>query len=177
MLLQNFRKEIFRPDCNPGFETLHCHAHLDQDVAEVLPYLNRDLGGFEYTLDPPSVTFRAHGKLITIHPRLIAVNALKDEDEADKILAWLLGEINRVWDERDSIEPKYDGEGRPQVFEIVKRLPRTNCRECGRPTCLVFAAQVAEGAFGPGDCPALDPEGRDRLGAYLARFPSWLEAV
>ena len=41
--------------------------------------------------DPPAVTFRVHGKIITVHGDRIAVNALKEEEEADKILDWLKG--------------------------------------------------------------------------------------
>ena len=48
MLLKSYTKEIFRPECNPSFESLHCIAHLDQDISEALPYLNAELGGFEY---------------------------------------------------------------------------------------------------------------------------------
>ena len=84
MLLQSYTKEIFRPECNPSFQSLHCIAHLDQDVSEALPYLNSMLGGFDYFKEPPAVTFRIQGKIITVHPREIAVNALKDEEEADK---------------------------------------------------------------------------------------------
>ncbi len=86
MLLINYSKEIFRPECNPGFESLHCIAHLDQDISEVLPYLNAVLGGFDYLKDPPAVIFRSQGKLITVHGNKIAINALRDEAEADKIL-------------------------------------------------------------------------------------------
>jgi len=35
--------------------------------------------------EPPAVSFGIHGKLITVHPREIAINALKDEEEADSI--------------------------------------------------------------------------------------------
>ena len=28
------------------------------------------------------------------------------------------------------------------VIEIVKNLPKPNCRECGEPTCMVFAAKL-----------------------------------
>ena len=48
MLLKNYSKEIFRPECNPRFESVHCIAHLDQNIDPVLPYLNAVLGGFEY---------------------------------------------------------------------------------------------------------------------------------
>ncbi|MBI5523251.1 MAG: Fe-S cluster protein [Desulfarculus sp.] len=170
MLLTGFRKELFRPECNPSFTSLHCHAHLDQDVGEVLPYLNAALGGFEYSGDPPSLTLRVHGKLITVHPRLIAVNALKDEEEADRILAWLMREINQAWRDRDSLEPCFQGLPRPQLLEILKLLPRSNCKKCGQPTCMVFAAQAAEGGKGAAGCPELEPEKATALEGYLARF-------
>jgi len=108
MLLESYTKEIFRPECNPGFQSGHCIAHLDQDVGEALPYLNAELGGFEYFKDPPTVTFRVQGKIITVHPRKIAVNALKDAEEVEKILQWLKREINNVWEHRGEIVPAYE---------------------------------------------------------------------
>ena len=149
---------------------MHCIAHLDQDVSEALPYLNTVLGGFEYLKDPPAVTFRVHGKIITVTPREIAVNALKDEEEADKILKWLKREINEAWEKRDEIEPKYEGAPKPKILEILKLLPKTNCRECGEPTCMVFAAKIAEGAKGAEDCPALMEENSKKLREYMSQF-------
>jgi hypothetical protein len=35
---------------------------------------------------------------------------------------------------------------------------------------MVFAAQVAEGAKGPEDCPLLDNANRERLARYLGQF-------
>jgi ArsR family metal-binding transcriptional regulator len=130
---------------------------------EVIPYLNTQLGGFEYLKDPPTVTFKIHGRLITVHPDKIAVNALKDEDEANTILEWLKREINETWENRAEITPSYESAPRPQIIEILKLLPRTNCRECGQPTCMVFATQVAEGAKGPGDCHQLIGENKTKL--------------
>jgi len=170
MLLESYRKEIFRPKCNPGFQSVHCIAHLDQDIGEALPYLNAELGGFEYFSDPPAVTFRVQGKIITVHPGEIAVNALKDETEADKILEWLKREINAAWEKRDEIEPRYAGMPKPKVFEILKLLPKSNCRKCGQPTCMVFAARIAEGAKGPEDCPPLNEEERLKLANYMGQF-------
>ncbi|MBP1739458.1 MAG: Fe-S cluster domain protein [Deltaproteobacteria bacterium] len=170
MLLISYTKEIFRPECNPSFLSLHCIAHLDQDITEALPYLNATLGGFEYFREPPAVTFRAQGKFITVHPREIAVNALKDEEEADKILEWLQREINDAWENRDKITPSCEGAPKPKIFEILKLLPRTNCRECGRSTCMVFATLAAQGVTVAEDCPAIDEEKKRLLQTYLARF-------
>jgi ArsR family metal-binding transcriptional regulator len=170
MLLKSYKKEIFRPECNPNFESLHCLAHLVQDVGEALPYLNAVLGGFEYTTNPPSLTLRTQGKIITVHYRTIAINALKDPEEADKIIEWLKREINQAWEHRAKIEPSYTGMPRPQVLEILKLLPNTNCKKCGQPTCMVFAAQATEGGRTAGDCPELEPGPAWELTAYLAGF-------
>ncbi|MCF8032042.1 MAG: Fe-S cluster protein [Desulfarculaceae bacterium] len=171
MLLTSWRKEIFRPECNPGFESLHCIAHLDQEVGPALPYLNTTLGGYSYQKEPPAVTFRVHGRLITVHHDRIALNALNDEAEADKILAWLQGEINQAWEQRGQITPSTESAAQPQVMEIVRLLPnRAGCGACGRPTCLVFATLAAQGVLGPADCPELEPRAAAALEAYLAPF-------
>jgi ArsR family metal-binding transcriptional regulator len=170
MLLTSYSKEIFRPECNPGFESVHCIAHLDQDISTVLPYLNAVLDGFEYLKDPPAVIFRSQGKFITLHGRKLAINALRDEDEADKILAWLQREINAVWENRKEIEPSYEGAPKPKLIEILKLLPKTNCKECGEPTCMVFAARMAEGVKVPQDCPPLGTENKLHLDAYMGQF-------
>jgi len=170
MLLKQYIKEIFRPECNPSFQSLHCLARLEQDIAEVLPYLNAVLGGDEYYSDPPAVTFRTQGKLITVQPRQIAINALKDEEEADKILEWLKREINETWEKRNEIAPSYESAPKPKLLEILKLLPKTNCRECGEPTCMVFAARVAEGAKGLDSCSPLKEEDAKKLIEYLKQF-------
>ncbi|MEZ4525440.1 MAG: (Fe-S)-binding protein [Desulfobacterales bacterium] len=170
MLLKSWTKEIFRARCNPSFEAVHCYAHLDQDVGGVIPYLNAELGGSQFTKDPLSVTFQNRGRLITIHPRKIAVNALRDEEETDKILNWLKNQINEIWERRAEIEPSFEPAPRPQLIEILKLLPKSNCRKCGLPTCMVFAAQMAEGVKGVEDCPPLEGENLEKLKTYMAKF-------
>jgi len=136
----------------------------------VLPYLNAVLGGFDYLKDPPAVMFRSQGKLITVHGNKIAINALRDEAEADKILEWLKREINDAWADRGNIQPCYEGAPKPKVIEILKLLPRTNCRKCGETTCMVFAARMAEGVVGPEDCPPMDGIKRGILQDYMQQF-------
>ena len=170
MLLKTYDLEIFNPECRPGAMSVHCFAHLDQDVGKAIPYLNAVLGGFTYIKDPPTVTFKSQGKLITVHPRKIAINALKNEAEAKKIVEWLKREISSAWDDRNNIEPSYESAPRPAITEILKLLPKTNCKECGQATCMVFATQVAEGGKGPSDCPPIDNDGKDKLFEYLSQF-------
>lgn len=45
-----------------------------------------------------------------------------------------------------------------QILDLIKMLPRTNCKECGYPTCMAFATHVLrEGAL-PGKCPYWKPD-------------------
>lgn len=44
------------------------------------------------------------------------------------------------------------------TVEILQLLDKSNCRECGLATCLVFALAVFKGEKNLGDCPKLDPE-------------------
>ena len=172
MLLESYTKEIFRSKCNTQAQSVHCFAHLDQEISEAIPYLNAELGGDAFTREPLSVTFKAHGKLITVHPDKIAINALQDEEEAEKICRWLQSEINDIWERRDEIEPKYAARGQPQLLKILKLLPtNAQCfKECGQPTCMVLAKLVAEGAKSPEDCPHIEPENLEQLEQYLAQF-------
>lgn len=170
MRLTGYAKTIFRPECNPGFTSVHCVARLNEDVGEVLPYLNAVLGGTQYLSDPPEVMFHHHGRIIKVGAREIAVNALEDEQEADRILAWLQNEINQAWADRDAITPCTTGRTRPQLMEILRRLPRTNCKKCSQPTCMAFAAQVMEGGRGAEHCPVMAEADRTSLSAYLSGF-------
>jgi ArsR family metal-binding transcriptional regulator len=170
MLLSGYKKEIFKPQMNPQFESFHCIAHLENDISEVIPYLNAVLGGTSYQKSPPSVMFHVNGRLIAVHSKKIAINALKDEEEAEKILQWLMREINETWEKRDDIEPSEKTAEKPKLMEVLKRLPKTNCGECGQPTCMVFSSLVIQGIKGPEQCPPLDEVNRRNLEKYLSQF-------
>lgn len=51
----------------------------------------------------------------------------------------------------------------PSGLDIYKMLPRTNCRDCGFPTCLAFAMQVAAKKAGLDNCPHLLDEVRQKF--------------
>jgi acetyl-CoA decarbonylase/synthase complex subunit gamma len=54
------------------------------------------------------------------------------------------------------------------ALEIYKLLPKTNCRDCGFPTCLAFAMQMAAGKATVDGCPHASEEARETLGAAAA---------
>ncbi|MDR4508498.1 MAG: acetyl-CoA decarbonylase/synthase complex subunit gamma [Candidatus Brocadiaceae bacterium] len=53
-------------------------------------------------------------------------------------------------------------------LEIYKLLPKTNCKKCGRPTCLAFAMQLAQKKASLSECPDVSEETMNVLGAASA---------
>jgi len=48
-------------------------------------------------------------------------------------------------------------------LEIFKKLPKTNCKDCGFPTCLAFAMQLAAGKVELDKCPHVSEEAKVEL--------------
>ncbi len=48
-------------------------------------------------------------------------------------------------------------------IEIFKLLPKTNCKECGEPTCLAFAMKLAAGKAELSACPYVSGEAKAKL--------------
>ncbi len=170
MLLSTYHLELVNNHCMPSAMSVNAIARLDQDVGCALPYLNAVLGAVGYIEDPPTATFRTQGRLIAVRSYQIAVNAVQNREQAEKIVDWICREINDAWDNRETITPRFKGTDRPQVVTILKHLPHTNCGECRQPTCMVFALRLAEGAKSPEDCPHLVGESKAGLDDYLSIF-------
>ncbi len=48
-------------------------------------------------------------------------------------------------------------------IQIFKLLPKTNCKECGVPTCLAFAMNLASGKAELDSCPYVSEEAKEKL--------------
>ncbi|RKX79717.1 MAG: acetyl-CoA decarbonylase/synthase complex subunit gamma [Spirochaetes bacterium] len=48
-------------------------------------------------------------------------------------------------------------------MQIYKNLPKTNCKDCGLPTCMAFAMQVAAKQRALSDCPHISEEASESL--------------
>ena len=48
-------------------------------------------------------------------------------------------------------------------IDIFKMLPKTNCQECGVPTCMAFAMKLAGGQAELDACPYVTDEAKEKL--------------
>lgn len=55
------------------------------------------------------------------------------------------------------------------VLDLLKKLPRTNCGECGQPTCMAFATHVIKEGEDLAKCPHLPPAAQELAGAISSQ--------
>ncbi len=155
MLLRNYKiTKVKRSFCNP--EWIAVRAELSDDISEVFPYLNAVLKNAVYTPKVPSLTFKMETGFTSLMPQEINVGQVLYEEDAIKILDYLKELINDTWKRRESITPLYERKGEIKAKDIVDFLPKTNCRECGFPTCFAFAVAMMRGQKRLRDCAALN---------------------
>ncbi|MEW6442377.1 MAG: (Fe-S)-binding protein [bacterium] len=159
--------------CMADATKLRFIAQFDRDIAEVMPYLNARIKGAVYTPKIPTLGFPLGQRMVTLYGTRLAVGKTDEIADSWRTMAWVKDLVNETWMKRDSIEPCTEERERPQPLEIYKRLPRTNCRECGEPTCMAFAARLARGEADLTDCPHLYRSEYEAMRtALLSLFPS-----
>ena len=163
MLIDDYEIELSTPACDLESAVYAAKVSLASDVSEVLPYINAKVEKGEFIPGIPVLVWREGGRRYALRPREIAISGLVDRDHAEELVAATVEWINSVWDDRESIEPSYATFEKPKVLDIYKLLPRTNCKECGAPTCMAFADMLAGEKKTLSECPALkDDECADK---------------
>lgn len=169
MLLTGYTKHLAWADCSAKAGCMQCLAHLDEDISQVLPFLNAALSGCQYLTDPVSVMFKIRDKVVVVHPDRITINMVADDAEADQILEWLKGKINEAWERREEIEPRFQAAPRMNVVEILRILGDADCRACGEPSCVAYAVQIAQRRSTPDGCSTIPEESRKELEEYIGQ--------
>jgi len=174
-LINSYKTRMESPDCHPGSTSFNIFISFDDDITEVLPYLNAELkGSLDYRHKDRILLWEgvlAEGggqktevgvKRHALRCHEIAVSTFQDEDIAQGYAKSLVAMINDVWARRAGITPKTEGIApMPKALDIWKILPRTNCKKCGFPTCMAYAVAVREDRSKIADCEHLSDEDFD----------------
>ena len=176
MLLEQIKThEIFRPKCDASKEVLHSIATFETDISPVFPYLNAELGGWDYDRDNQVLLLKVSaGKWVTLQPHELAIRGARDLEESHALLKWIKDQINDIYERREHITPRYASQAGLKLMEILKLLPMTNCKLCGYAACMAYAAALREGEISLTDClplwEAKFQEKRQKLQAYLESY-------
>jgi ArsR family metal-binding transcriptional regulator len=155
-LIADYRLELISPPCVPGAETWSAQACLDGEIDAVMPYLNARLKGADYDHETKTLIWKDKGHSFAFRSREIKAAPARDREEARQLVDHAVALVNETWRERQSIEPRYERRDAPNLMQIYRLLPRSNCGECGLPTCMSFAAMLLEAKTELDRCAALE---------------------
>jgi len=158
MLIDSYEIEMFSPPCDPGSPIWVARVKTNTDLGEPLPYINACVRNAFYDPKTPTLVWREDAHKYALRQNVISINNLKDRDHAERVAKKIVDRINEIWEKRGDMAPSYTSQVVPKLLDILKLLPRTNCKECGYPSCMAFAAQIVEGDRCAEDCPPLNNE-------------------
>ncbi len=140
---------------NPGSKIWSASFRLDQEVRHLFPYINATLDDALYYERPEHVRFTFNGYLCFLYPDLVAAHFFETKMAAKDFIAGLIDFLNDMEGQKKNIKPNYDRIKHIPIIDILKILPKTNCRECGYLTCMAFAAAIMRGKAATDECPGL----------------------
>ncbi len=156
-LINEYRLEMVTPGCFPGASIWRAEVTFEADISQVLPYLNAELGDTSYNHDAQTLLWNSdNGRRYAFRPHEIDIAPAEDRESAVKLCVDVIESVNNIWARRYEIEPDFKGKATPpNVLEVRKLLPGTNCKECGYPTCMAFAAALSQSKANLSACPYL----------------------
>jgi DNA-binding CsgD family transcriptional regulator/ArsR family metal-binding transcriptional regulator len=128
---------------------------FNAEVAPLFPYINAVAQGARLFQNPNFIRFVFQEHLCGLYPLSGVASPFYQSREAVLFVEHLLAFLNDLRLRLDEIVPKYTIFRRVSVVDIIRLLPRNNCRECGFATCLAFAAAVSIQEARPDWCPHL----------------------
>jgi ArsR family metal-binding transcriptional regulator len=128
--------------CIADPEKIRFVALIDEDISEILPYLNSILPKAIYNHEGKSLTITKGERIITIYPNKISAGKINDENDAKEVINWIKENIEYCKKNKDKIKPEFQRRDKLEVLHVYKLLPKTNCKKCGENSCLAFAFKV-----------------------------------
>ena len=165
-LIKSYSQRISTPECHATATWFKAILELQDDISEVLPYLNSELQCFDYNHDARILLWddEENGKRYAFRPHEVVIAPIESREEANELVDYIVSTVNFIWDRKDQIEPSFEGRRiPPKVLDIFKLLPRSNCQECGFPTCMAFAAELRNDHSKLSLCPYINEKGYKNL--------------
>ena len=164
-LIRSCQTGLEASGCHPGADWYRLVITLQDDISEVLPYLNAELPPpADYRHEQSFLLWKNNEKVYAFRPDEITIATVSDKLEAQRLAETTIETVNSIWNRRDGITPSFEGKKPvPSILEILKLLPRSNCRECGYPTCMAFAAELRTDFMKSSSCPYITEQDLMRI--------------
>ncbi len=171
-LITDYRFELVEDHHSAGSGRYGVRVISPADMSACFPYLNAVLDDPVYDHENRILIGAKNRQRYAFRPHEIQAGMVTDSSQAPPIVEEVVNLVNKVWEGRSQIIPTTRERRLPIVFSVYQLLPKTNCRECGYPTCLACAADIRNGVVPLERCPLLSkPEyaiNRERLKALFS---------
>lgn len=158
-------KSIDNIVCLPGAGVLRLFMITNRSIKELLPYINAYVPKSRFLPKINWIRFPFKGYpekkgnwYVAIKDKEIIVAKFNSSEEAKEIAKEVIEFLNHIYEIKGNLSPCFDGWSPPKVMDILKYLPKTNCKKCGCLSCMAFATKLAEGEAELNQCPALQNE-------------------
>ena len=145
MLLQSYDLDVNTMACDCHQASLAVFAHLHQNIAAVLPYLNTVCPGAVYDSSSQVITWKQAGREIALRPTEIAISNVADRGDAARSVDEVAALVNDTWERHADIAPSNRKRVRAAALTVYRMLPGSNCKACGEETCWNFAGKLSGG--------------------------------
>ena len=135
-----------RPELGVRFE-------VEQDLSPLFPYINASREDAQYFDSPQRIQFIIDDAQCTLYAHEIIAAAFKDYDDALLFSEKLIRFLNDLHATRHTIKPDYRTVEPLSALDLYRLLPKSNCKKCGFPSCLAFAAELSKGRTTSAECP------------------------
>ncbi len=127
--------------------------YFDKDVSILFPYVNAVTMAAQLHDRPSMVRFKLDDVFCVLYPKRCIATPFVDRQEAKAFRDKMMIFLNDILEKINSIVPKYKIFKKIPVTDIIRLLPKNNCKECGFPTCMAFAAMLSSQSVAPSLCP------------------------
>ncbi len=162
-VIKDYKLELFPPPCIPVSVYWSGRITFNEDISEILPYLNGFLKKRIYNPQAKTIVFNFKNHKIAVRSNEIKISNIIDKEDGEKIAKEIINFINEIFEKKDKITPDYEKKEPPKVVDIYKLLPKTNCKKCQEQSCFVFATKLAQGEVEIDHCPELDENNKKEI--------------
>ncbi|MEZ0328758.1 MAG: (Fe-S)-binding protein [Dissulfuribacterales bacterium] len=153
--------------CHVGSCLFKAKMSVTRDLSEIMPYVNAKAKVVFYDTSEPVIVFKYAGCKVAMRAHELAAATVSHVAEARTALQAIVNFLNELWEQRETITPVAQERRRPPAIFIYKLLPKSNCGECGEPTCLAFATRLSLADKELAECPKLSAEQAEELKKML----------
>ncbi len=133
-----------RRECEAGSLEFKVKFKFNSDISSLFPYINAVATKPLYFDKPHYIKFNFNEFHCALYPDNGVLAVVENKAHAITTIEKLIEFLNDIYSKKDSMQPNDKKFKHIPALNIYKLLPKNNCKKCGYPTCMSFAAALSK---------------------------------